>query len=93
MNRYKILRQSVEGDPIPEEGCGHPIEHRFKGPDGKPHWEICLKEIDECPKGGDHLWGIDGAHSNEYCKKCFMSKEDYNMMLHKKYRWKYLDLP
>ncbi len=25
-----------------------------------------------CPKGGiHHEWGIDGAHSNEYCKKCF----------------------
>lgn len=22
----------------------------------------------------DHVWGTDGMHSNEYCKKCFMSK-------------------
>lgn len=28
----------------------------------------------ECPKGGAHEWGIDGAHSNEYCKKCFRDK-------------------
>lgn len=27
-----------------------------------------------CPKGGEHKWGIDGAHSNEYCKKCFISR-------------------
>jgi len=22
----------------------------------------------------DHEWGIDGAHSNTYCKKCFINK-------------------
>lgn len=22
----------------------------------------------------DHQWGIDGQHSNEYCKKCFINK-------------------
>ena len=27
-----------------------------------------------CPKGGAHEWGIDGQHSNEYCKKCFTTK-------------------
>lgn len=27
-----------------------------------------------CPKGGSHVWGIDGAHNNEYCKKCFMAR-------------------
>ena len=27
-----------------------------------------------CPKGGEHKWGIDGQHSNEYCKKCFKDK-------------------
>lgn len=26
-----------------------------------------------CPKGGNHEWGIDGAHSNTFCKKCFTS--------------------
>lgn len=30
--------------------------------------------IPPCPTGGAHEWGIDGAHSNEYCKKCFRSK-------------------
>ena len=24
-----------------------------------------------CPKGGNHEWGIDGMHSNQFCKKCF----------------------
>ena len=28
----------------------------------------------ECPKGGAHDWGIDGAHSNQFCKKCFADK-------------------
>lgn len=32
------------------------------------------KYADECVAGGKHEWGIDGVHSNEYCKKCFMSK-------------------
>lgn len=22
----------------------------------------------------EHEWGIDGMHSNEYCKNCFMTK-------------------
>ena len=28
----------------------------------------------ECLKGGEHKWGTDGAHSNEFCKKCFVDK-------------------
>ena len=24
--------------------------------------------------GCTHVWGTDGQHSNEYCKKCFVSK-------------------
>jgi len=27
-----------------------------------------------CPKGGKHEWGIDGVHSNQYCKKCFIDR-------------------
>lgn len=27
-----------------------------------------------CDKGGICEWGIDGVHSNIYCKKCFKSK-------------------
>lgn len=27
-----------------------------------------------CSKGGEHTWGIDGAHSNEFCKKCYVSR-------------------
>ena len=27
-----------------------------------------------CVKGGDHEWGVEGTHQNEYCKKCFVSK-------------------
>lgn len=34
-----------------------------------------VRHQEECPKGGSHEWGIDGAHSNHYCKKCFVSKE------------------
>jgi hypothetical protein len=30
-------------------------------------------EIKEC----DHKWGTDGQHSNIYCKKCFISEEEY----------------
>ena len=26
-------------------------------------------------EGCQHMWGTDGAHNNEYCKKCFVSKE------------------
>lgn len=40
-------------------------------------YQILLKrnlDHSECSKGGRHKWGIDGAHSNEYCKKCFVDK-------------------
>lgn len=33
-------------------------------PEIKKRWSV------QC----DHVWGIDGAHSNEYCKKCFIDK-------------------
>ena len=45
-------------------------------------YEILLGEekkriaLGGCPKGGRHKWGIDGAHSNEYCKKCFVDKPE-----------------
>lgn len=34
------------------------------------------RDIDpnSCSKGGEHQWGTDGAHSNEFCKKCFIDK-------------------
>ena len=43
-------------------------------------YQILLKEEKRnisnktCSKGGEHVWGIDGAHSNEYCKKCFIDR-------------------
>lgn len=30
----------------------------------------------ECAKGGEHEWGIDGQHQNEFCKKCFITKPE-----------------
>ena len=24
----------------------------------------------------DHVWGTDGLHQNEFCKKCFIPKEE-----------------
>ena len=37
---------------------------------------------DECSKGGNHEWGIDGMHSNTYCKKCFIDKPEVGRMKH-----------
>lgn len=31
-------------------------------------------EVEFCSKGGEHVWGTDGQHSNEFCKRCFVSK-------------------
>lgn len=31
---------------------------------------------DADPSLCEHVWGTDGAHSNEYCKKCFVSRPD-----------------
>lgn len=55
-------RYTVEGWSGMTETCplreGHPYSRCFV----------------QCPKGGLHEWGIDGAHSNEYCKKCFVAR-------------------
>jgi hypothetical protein len=45
----------------------------------KDWWEIKNELIrigqwELCSKGGEHQWGTDGQHSNEFCKKCFTSK-------------------
>ncbi len=39
----------------------------------------CLKFIEHAKaqagqEGCHHEWGTDGAHSNEFCKKCFQNK-------------------
>jgi hypothetical protein len=49
--------------------CNDP---RYSTPCDAENCDDCLY-IDNipCPKGGNHEWGIDGAHNNEYCKKCF----------------------
>jgi len=31
-----------------------------------------------CKDGKPHKWGIDGMHTNEFCKKCFMSRPSDN---------------
>jgi hypothetical protein len=42
---------------------GVPIEPSHYMPLPKPPPATC-----------EHVWGIDGMHSNEYCKKCFVPK-------------------
>lgn len=55
------------------------------GFDPETDWEKIINELKRigewdrdtsaiCPKGGEHKWGTDGQHSNEYCKKCFCDK-------------------
>jgi len=38
-------------------------------------WNETIQKMqqEEC----DHEWGFDGAHQNEYCKKCFVDKPKY----------------
>jgi len=36
----------------------------------------CFELSSDCPKGGNHVWGTDGQHSNEFCKKCFKTKPE-----------------
>lgn len=38
--------------------------------------EIAWRLFQSCPKGGNHVWGTDGAHSNQFCKNCFVSRGD-----------------
>lgn len=33
-----------------------------------------FEDQDKCSKGGRHLWGTDGVHTNVFCKKCFIDK-------------------
>ena len=54
--------------------CMHPAEFISTDSEGNTYCKKCLEEVNECSKGGPHVWGTDGAHSNVYCKKCFKSK-------------------
>jgi hypothetical protein len=39
--------------------------------------ERIIKEIESKGKECEHEWGTDGQHSNVFCKKCYMSEEEY----------------
>lgn len=62
-NRYQILL-GKSGPPKEEK--------RKKVPIVEPLSKLVVTK--RCPKGGDHDWGTDGQHSNEFCKKCFIDK-------------------
>ena len=59
------------------EDCANALEARM-APEGVSTDDMVWKFIEECrqrAKGGcQHEWGIDGAHSNEFCKKCFVTR-------------------
>jgi len=53
-------------DPV-IEGCKPDYSDMLRNP-GR------LITLVGCAKGGVCEWGTDGAHSNEFCKKCFRDK-------------------
>ena len=80
--RKQAIREDQQAKECFEEGCevcsqGHSSEAEI--------YRKCADELqrhltsrrsraaDSCAKGGKHEWGIDGMHSNEFCKKCFIS--------------------
>lgn len=67
--RATVVREGTprQSSIVECEYCGCRLESNEQG--AGYYWNLrykgCLHEI-----------GIDGAHSNEYCKLCFRSKED-----------------
>ena len=64
--------------------CTHPngtvcnLDNKFAG--DKKNCKLIDEPKNECSKGGNHEWGIDGMHSNTYCKKCFIDKPEVGQM-------------
>lgn len=51
--------------------------HRMALNEEKTARGYSLVRLEQGPRvvlGCEHQWGIDGAHSNQYCKKCFVTK-------------------
>jgi len=88
-SRYQILKERTEPEKRPKRpkpkkkkqlqnlNIGALKEHletfyadEFeKALDATPH--KCSDH--KCPRGGDHEWGTDGVHGNEFCIKCFVN--------------------
>jgi hypothetical protein len=74
----QALRQAVADE---REDCAKVAENYSKGKvmtamDG-PYAARFSKAIAQAIRqqgGCQHVWGIDGQHNNEYCKKCFVDK-------------------
>jgi len=64
--------------------CTHPngtvcnLDNKFAG--DKKNCKLIDEPKNECSKGGNHEWGIDGVHTNVYCKKCFINKPEVGQM-------------
>ncbi len=67
---------SVHGVPCEHLGLGAFGTNTYPGKPAVAPQEI--KEVDfaKLQEDCDHIYGTDGMHSNEYCKKCFKSKPE-----------------
>jgi hypothetical protein len=75
-----ICPKAKECDSLNKVGCGHDKKHKKKlgceliGVGGGCPNCILYVEPQQCPKGGEHEYGIDGMHLNRFCKKCFQNE-------------------
>lgn len=71
--KFPVNEPPYVGTPLDSEWDDHDYDYT--------HWTPLPIVWDKhgnirCPKSetGEHQWGIDGQHSNEYCKLCFIPK-------------------
>jgi len=67
---YTIHTQEKASIDMECPNCKKPGPH-FVGPSfGEDGFYICDEILPIC----QHIWGIDGLHSNIYCKVCFITR-------------------
>jgi len=81
---YDVCHYAVKAQPNRHEDkyfIGRGVIHDIDGVKSEDtrvlNFYVYKNRVDNCSKGDKHLWGTDGVHSNEYCKKRFMDKPSW----------------
>lgn len=61
----RVVAPIVSLVPCSHPGCQNHVTHPCEG---------CGKQWGSKDAVCDHVWGTDGLHNNEFCKKCFVAK-------------------
>lgn len=73
---YYEVNTFEEGDPDGPMKYGQWFYRDFNRVDGSEISDFAGHLKNATGRGCEHEWGIDGQHSNEFCKKCFVNKPE-----------------